>query len=86
VPKTIQHHLFDAIVDIPEIQEDFDLFETLAHANEIFQSRVLLRIGRASVSIRRLVQFQLGRPQLNEAASGSKAGPAESYRIGKAFC
>jgi hypothetical protein len=42
VPKTIQHHLFDAIVDIPEIQEDFDLFETLAHANEIFQSRVRL--------------------------------------------
>jgi hypothetical protein len=45
----------------------------------------VLRVGRVSVSIRRLVQVQLGRPQLNEAASGSKAGPAESYRIGKAF-
>jgi hypothetical protein len=42
--------------------------------------------ARTGSAVQRQLRVQLGRPQLNEAASGSKAGPAESYRIGKAFC
>ena len=34
----------------------------------------VLRIDRVSVATRRLVQVQLDRPQLNEAASGSEVG------------
>jgi Heterokaryon incompatibility protein (HET) len=87
-------------VDAICINHNDDKAQQVANMHEIYKNAAdvyiwlgpakddsdLLRVGRVSVSIRRLVQVQLGRPQLNEAASGSKAGPAESYRIGKAFC
>jgi hypothetical protein len=42
LPKTIEQHLFDAIVDVPGIQEEFDLLETITHPHKLFQSQLQL--------------------------------------------
>jgi hypothetical protein len=43
------------------------------------------RIARTGSAVQRQLRVQLGRPQLNEAASGSKAEPAEPCGIGMAI-
>jgi hypothetical protein len=42
LPKTIEQRLFDAMVDVPGIQEEFDMLETITHPHEVFQNRVRL--------------------------------------------
>ena len=42
VPKTLEHCLMDAIVEIPGIQEEFDFLESLIQSDETFQRRAKL--------------------------------------------
>jgi hypothetical protein len=89
VSKTIEHHLIDAIVDVPEIQEEFDCLATLDGSEEVFQRRVRLIQRAWAVDSAMEKWSELARQESNSSPYWPEFSqvdnPADDPQLGKVF-